>query len=152
MEMKPLVLKRLLLGFWAVWFALVTASNLCDLLQALAVRDKHWPFASGNYAFVEAATARYQASAALNGVLFASVILWEGVSAVLFLRAATYYRDRAKLGPVRTAFAVSLLLWAAFMLADEIVMTFGVEATHMRIFIAQLATWLAIELIADGAD
>jgi len=52
---------------------------------------------------------------------------------------------------VHTAFAASLLLWAAFMIADEIVFTFNFENTHRGIFTAQLATWLAIELIPDGA-
>jgi hypothetical protein len=148
-HMKPLVLKRLLLCFWAFWFALVTASNVCDGLKALEVLDAAWPFASGNYALIVVATARYGAGAAVNGALFAGVIVWEGTSALLFLRAAIRFGGRDGIGPVRTAFAVSLMLWGAFMIADEIVLTYGFEATHMRVFIAQLASWLAIERIAE---
>lgn len=150
--MKPLVLKRLLLFFWATWFTLVAASNLCDVLKALEVLDKSWPFASGNYGAIAAVTARYGASSAVNGGLFAGVIAWEGLSAVLFLHAAINFGGHDKMRAVHTAFAASLLLWAAFMIADEIVFAFAVETTHMRIFIAQLATWLAIELLPDGAD
>jgi hypothetical protein len=150
--MKPVVLKRLLLLFWAAWLALVTASNLCDALKGLGVLDDPWPFASGNYGLIVAATARYQPPAALNCVLFAGVMIWEGTSALLFLRAAIRFRGRDQLRAVHTAFAFGLLLWAAFMIADEIVFTFGFENTHRGIFVAQLATWLAIELTPDGAE
>lgn len=150
--MKPLLLKRLLLFFWAAWCALVAASNLCDALKGLGILDQSWPFASGNYRAIAAATARYGVVREVNCALFACVIVWEGLSALLFLHAAIRYCGRDSLQPVHTAFAVSLMLWASFMIADEIVFTFVFEATHMRIFIAQVATWLAIELIPEEAE
>jgi hypothetical protein len=150
--MKPLVLKRLLLFFWAAWFTLVAASNVGAALQALEVLGPSWPFASGNYGMIVQATARYGATAAVNGGLFACAIAWQATSALLFLRAAVQAGGQNRLQPMRTAFAVSLMLWAAFMIADEIVFTYSIEATHMHIFIAQLATWLAIEWLPDGPE
>jgi hypothetical protein len=53
------------------------------------------------------------------------------------------------------AFSMGLLLWAAFLLADEALIVYAVaasaQATHLRLFIAQLVTLLAIVLL-PGAD
>jgi len=147
--MNPLPVKRLLLLFWALYFTLVTSSNVCDALRALAVLEESWPFASGNFRMITDATARYGASRPINLALFAGVIAWEGVSAVLFARAAYRFRGRNELPGVRLALAVGLGLWAAFILADEMVFTFKFEETHVRLLIATLATWLVMELIPD---
>jgi hypothetical protein len=45
---------------------------------------------------------------------------------------------------------VSLALWAALMLADELVLVYEVEAPHMRIFMAQLVSLLVLHLVPDG--
>lgn len=149
--MRPHLIKRVLLLFWALWLGLVTASNICDFLKTLGVLDESWPFASGNFKMVTDSTARYGVCDTINRILFAGVIAWEGLAALLLAHAALTFRARANLPAVRRALGVSLPLWGAFMLADEIVFTFKFEETHMRIFIAQLATWLAIELIPDGS-
>jgi hypothetical protein len=145
--MSVLVLKRLLLYFWAAWLAIVTASNVCDAFKAFEVLDKRWPFASGNYNLVVKSVARYGAGSAVGGGLFGAVIAWEAISAVLFLHAAINFKSGDDLKRTYAAFIASLALWAAFMLADEIVMEFAIETTHMRIFIAQLASLLVIRLI-----
>jgi hypothetical protein len=44
---------------------------------------------------------------------------------------------------------VSLSLWAAFQVADVVFIAYGVEATHLRLFTAQLATLLVIELVPE---
>ena len=49
------VLKRLLLLFWAAYFTTVFATNLCDAAKAASILSDSWSFASGNYAFVWAA-------------------------------------------------------------------------------------------------
>jgi hypothetical protein len=41
------------------------------------------------------------------------------------------------------------MLWAAFVLADELLIAYPVEATHLRLFTAQLATLLTIVLLPE---
>jgi len=44
-------------------------------------------------------------------------------------------------------------LWvkaAAFLVADEVFFAYPVEGTHLRLFTAQLATLLAIELLPEN--
>jgi hypothetical protein len=48
------------------------------------------------------------------------------------------------------AFTAGLTLWAAFAIADEIFIKYDVEASHLRLFIAQLVMLLAIELLPEG--
>src|SRR4051812_13809660 len=84
--MGVVVLKRSLLAFWAVWLTVVFLTNLADAGKALGLLGESWAFASGNYRFLTETTARYATPAWLNAVLFAGVIAWEGLAAVLFWR------------------------------------------------------------------
>jgi hypothetical protein len=140
-------LKRGLLLFWAAWLSLVFLTNLLDGLKAAALLPDGWSFASGNYRFVCETTARYGTPGWLNGVLFAGVVCWEGLAAVLFWLAGLRFGAGRWRYP---AFAAGLSLWAAFVLADEVFVAYGVEATHWRLFTAQLATLLAVELLPGG--
>jgi hypothetical protein len=142
-------LKRMLLGFWAAWHTLVFATNLCDAGKALGLLGEGWAFASGNYRFLVETTARYGTPSWVNGLLFGGVLCWEGSAAVLFWLAFRG-RRRESTRLVYAAFAVSLTLWAAFALADEAFIAYAVEGTHLRLFTAQLATLLAVELLPEG--
>ncbi len=75
----------------------------------------------------------------MQAILFAGVVVWEGLGAVLLWR------------PTDAAFVVTLALWGAFVLAEEIFLAYVVEATHLRLFIAQLVTLLVIHLLPDGS-
>jgi hypothetical protein len=79
-------------------------------------------------------------------VLFLGVICWEGASALLFWLACWNFRDRARR---YAAFTAGLLLWSAFLVADEVFIAYAVEGTHLRLFTAQLATLLAVELLPE---
>ncbi len=139
------LLKRGLLVFWAAWLSLVLVTNLLDAAKATGLLRKTWRFASGNYAFLCQTTDRYHTPSWVNGVLFAGVICWEGLAAVLFWLACWNYQGRS----LYPAFAVGLSLWAAFLLADEIFIAYAVAGTHWMLFIAQLATLLAVELLPE---
>ena len=73
---------------------------------------------------------------------FRSVLFW--------LACCTFRRRKGSLPLLYTAFAVSLSLWAAFLLADEVFIAYAVAGTHWRLFTAQLATLLAIELLPEN--
>src|SRR5205823_12075984 len=107
----------------------------------------------GNYRFLEQTTARHGVPGWVNGLLFLGVIAWEGTAAVLFWLAWWGYRGRGEPGSRRLyiAFLAGLGLWAAFLIADEVFITYAVAGTHLRLFTAQLVTLLAIELLPDDA-
>jgi hypothetical protein len=145
-------LKRALLAFWATWLTAVLATNVLDAAKALGLLPERWAFASGNYRLVAETTSRYGTPAWLNGLLFAGVIVWEGAAAGLFWFACRRYRGDAVAGrrALYAAFTASLLLWGAFLLADEVFLAYAVAGTHLRLFTAQLATLLAIELLPEA--
>jgi hypothetical protein len=143
--MSALLLKRLLVLFWAAWFSVVLTTNLCDAAQAVGILDDSWSFASGNYAFVCQTTARYGTPMWLNAVLFAGVLVWEVAGTAAFWWAAFTYNRRS----VYAAFTIGLGLWAAFILADEVCLAYLVEATHIRLLVAQLVTLLVIESVQE---
>jgi hypothetical protein len=140
-------LKRGLLLFWGVWLAVVFATNFCDGLKALGLLGEGWAFASGNYRLVEQTTARYGTPGWLNGLLFVGVVCWEGAAALLFCLAGLVWGRGEGRRLRRFAFALGLGLWAAFLLADEVLVAYALEGTHLRLFTAQLATLLAVELL-----
>jgi hypothetical protein len=145
-----ILLKRCLLLFWAVWLTVVFTTNVLDGCKALGWLGQSWAFASGNYRFLEETTARYGTPAWLNGLLFVGVIGWDGDAALLFWLAGLRFRgneDRPWL--LYTAFTVSLALWSAFLIADELFIAYAVAGTHWRLFTAQLITLVAIELLPN---
>jgi hypothetical protein len=147
---NALLLKRTLLFFWSVWLTLVLTTNVLDACKAMGLLADSWLFASGNYAFVVQTTARYGMPAWLNAALFGGVIVWEGLAAALFWPACFRFHGKSKGMPtVYLAFTASLTLWLAFMIADEVFIGYTVEATHLRLFIGQLLTLLAIELLPE---
>lgn len=145
-----LLLKRSLLLFWSLWLAVVFITNVLDGCKALGWLGDNWSFASGNYRFLAVTTARYGTPTWLNGLLFLGVIVWEGIAALLFW--LTWLRFRGNEESRRllyTAFTVCLGLWSAFAVADELFIAYPVEGTHLRLFIAQLITLLAIALLPN---
>ena len=139
-----------LLGFWALYFAIVALSNLTDLLRSVHLLPADWRWVSGNLAFMASATGKFGVPAWANPILLAGVIAWQGWAAALFWRAA---REGGRgLGP---PFAVSVSLWAVFILLDEILLIFetGAEATHLRLLIAQLLTLVLLRSggLLDGS-
>src|SRR5262245_41918048 len=149
---RPAVfLKRALLLFWSVWLTIVFATNVLDAGKAVGVLEEDWPLASGNYRFLVETTARYATPAWVNGLLFSGVICWEGTAALLFWLAWWRFQGRGKGGSrlLYAAFTAGLILWGAFLIADEVFIAYPVSATHLRLFTAQLATLLAIELLPE---
>jgi predicted anti-sigma-YlaC factor YlaD len=155
MRFDDRTIPRGLLFFWAAWLSLVTLTNVLDGLKSLRMMPTGWAFASGNYAFMASVTAKYGTPTAVTAMLFVGVVAWELLAAVLFWRAFAAHRaDAATAGDaVRQAFTVSLALWAAFMLADEVFFAFDAEGTHVHLLIAQLASLLTILWLArSGFD
>jgi hypothetical protein len=142
--------KRVLLLFWAAWLSVVLLSDLADPAKGLRWLGESWAFASGNLKIIGETTARYGIPDVANGVLFTGVILWEGVATLLFWWAGLTFRDRgSERKVVYRAFTATLLLWGAFLVADEVFIAYSLESTHLRLFIAHLVTLLAVELLPE---
>jgi hypothetical protein len=140
-----------LLVFWAVWFLITLASNLCAGLKALKLLPGRWRFASENYRAVADATSVYDAPRWLAPILFTGVILWQLIAAFLFARAAVLacLDGHVAGASAGAAFVAGVELPAAFMLADEIFLQYERQASHATLFIAQLATCIAVLLLPD---
>jgi hypothetical protein len=138
------LLGPLLLGFWCLYFAVVSLSNLTDLLRSLHLLPAEWAWVSGNLAFITTSVAKIGIAPALSPLLLAGVIVWQVVASFLFWRALRR-GDGASLGP---PFVVSIALWATFILLDEVLLIFetGAEATHLRLFIAQMVSLCLLRL------
>ena len=139
-------MKAVLLLFWAVWFSVVTLTNVGDALKHLGVLPAGFSFASGNFAFLQTVTAIHHTPVFLVALMFAGVILWEGLAAVLFYRA--FAKDRAASADASStttlAFTVSAAFWGAMMIASEAFISYDVEATHMRLLIASLVSFIVV--------
>ncbi len=141
-----LLLRRALLAGWAAWLTLVWTTNLFDAAKAAGLLDERWAFASGNYAFLCKVTARHATPAWLNGVLFAGVLCWEGLAALLFWLAWLRYRGSGTgMRTLHAAFTAGLGLWLGFLIADEVFIAYDVEKSHLALFVAQAATLLIVE-------
>ena len=136
--MKPI--GRLVLWIWAVWLSVVTLTNIADALKALGVLPPQFTFSSGNYAFMRSVTVVHHTPVFLVAVLFAGVIAWEIVATVLHWRAVAAFTTTT----IQQAFLASIALWGAFMVADEIFLSYEVEATHTRLFVAALVSVIVL--------
>ena len=143
------LLKLGLLLFWAAWFSIVFLTNLFGGMKALGILPQGWRFASKNYEAVVAATAMYRPAPWVAPALFAIVVMWQMNVAALFawtliesVKAGTIYVLAAN-----WAFGAGIALWAAFMLADEITLKYEFERTHELLFIAQLASLIALHVL-----
>jgi hypothetical protein len=142
-------LKLAILAFWAAWFAIVFLTNLFGALRAAGILAPEWKFASKNYEMVQKAVSIHAPPAWVAPFLFAGVLAWQFAASCLFAWAL---QASARLGvmalpQVDAAFAAGILLWAAFMIADEITIKYAMEQPHELLFIAQIGCLIVIHLL-----
>ena len=138
MDLTPL--KPALLLFWRLWFSVVFITNVFSAMRASGRLPPSWKFASRNYEMVAKAVSLYDAPAWLPRLLFAGVIAWQLAVAALFWYAL------ADMAAANAAFSAGILLFAAFMIADELTLKYAMEQPHELLFIAQVASLLVIRL------
>ncbi|MGE5615378.1 MAG: hypothetical protein ACM3X5_00540 [Bacillota bacterium] len=142
-------LKAGLLLFWFAWFAVVFTTNALGGLRAARRLPQSWRFASKNYEAVVKAVSVYEAPAWLPALLFTGVLAWQLAAAALFLAAfvVSCHDGHVATAWADAAFATGIALWGAFMLADEITIKYTYEQSHELLFIAQLASLVAIHVL-----
>lgn len=153
--MAWITLKRLLLLFWAAWLSLVVVFNTTDALRALAVLPDSFSFVSGNYQTIREVLAPFDLPEMLGGALFAGVIAWQALCAVLFWICGctfTGFKTGRRTQLLVITFAASLGLWGAFQIACELFpspLAYRLSGTHRLLFTETLATLLAVTLLPD---
>jgi hypothetical protein len=137
--------------FWAIWLTLVTLTNFADALRQLDVLPSDFKLASYNFDLVKKTVGAHGIPTSVAGVLFAGVILWEFLGSLLFWRAwrVMLHDGNGAAEEVAQAFAVSLALWAAFLIATEATVSYETAATHKTTLIAQLASLLVVRARAS---
>jgi hypothetical protein len=142
--------KRLILLFWALWWLLAFLTDLIGGLKEIGVVAASW-LPHSNYPDLVESLAPYDTPGWLPPVLFVGIVAWSLLSTLLFAIAASTPRQPAERWRRRLnrAFIVSLGLWLAFFLADQVVMKFGFEENHMVQGGFQLLTFLAIYLLPE---
>ena len=130
-----MTLKLGLLGFWTLWFAIVTATNLLGL--------------SANYQAIVKATQKYSPPAWVPRWLFGGAVAWQAATTALLARAIwlSFAGHALDLDAATLALGCGIALWGAFMLADEVTLKYEFERTHELLFIAQLATLVALHVL-----
>ena len=145
-------IKRGLIVFWSAWLSVVVATNLLDVLRAVGGLSPGFPFASGNWGWINQTMNPLGVPRSLQAFLYAGAIAWEAAAAALFWRAALRYRARelAREPAAVLACGVNLGLWGAFQVLDEVFMAYQPEAVHRAIFLSQLGTLLALHLLPSS--
>jgi hypothetical protein len=148
------VLCRGLVLFWSLWLSVVFSSNLTDGLRQVGLLPMEWRFASGNFRLIVQTIEIYSLGESWAAILFASVVLVQLGAAMLFWRAfldrdTRIERDSPK---VLQAFSLGILLFAAFLVADELFVVYdrlpGLETTHLLVLCGLLLSYLVIGMLS----
>ena len=118
--------------FWAIWLSIATITNACDALKQLGLLPERFSFASYNFKLVVETVGAHGIPASAAAVLFAGVLAWELLASVLLWRAWSVMRrgEPGTAAEVTQAFAASLALWAAFLIATELTVNYAAEGTR----------------------
>lgn len=136
-------MKRLVLAFWTAYFAVICLTNTLDLLQGMGLLPGDWRYLSGNLPLLLRTLGGVGLPSGLAGLLLAGVALWQGATAWLFGRVLI----RGE--PLEAAFVAGAGLWAVFLVADELLLRYDLEAVHLRLLMAQMVSFLVVSLLPD---
>jgi hypothetical protein len=139
LHVKAAAMRGGIAGAGALWYAVVWLGNLADLLRARGALPAAWPWVSGNHGMVHEAVDRF-APAWVAEALFAGVLLAEGLVAGL-LAWAVLGPATARRGRLDGALAAGALLWAAFLIADDLFVCFRFAPTHLGLLSVHLLAW-----------
>jgi hypothetical protein len=101
---------------------------------------------SYNFELIQRTVGAHGVPTPIAALLFAGAIAWELLASVLLWRAwLTMRRGAPGTAPeVTQAFAVSLALWAAFLIATEMTVNYATSGTHKGTLTAQLVSLIVI--------
>lgn len=143
--------KKLIVLFWAAWWLIALWTDVVGGFAHLGLINASWA-PDTNYPFLVSTLKMYQVPSWLPPSLFIGIIIWSLVSTLAFLWACfALGKTRAVwMRRAEIAFIISLSLWLAFFLADQIVMKFNEEENHMVQGGFQLLSYLALYLLPES--
>jgi len=126
-----LSVRRVVLTVLSAWHGLAAVKNLCDLAAAFEVVPAAKRIGSGNFAAIEKLLGPLHPPKGLLGALLLGAAAIEGAVAVGFAR-----------GRAEPAFALSLALFGAFAVIDELMADYQLDETHREILVFVLLAYL----------
>lgn len=143
--MSVLHFKKIIIIFWFLWWLIALWTDVVGGLAHMGWLHASWA-PDTNLPFLIESLKMYQPPLWLIGIFFAGILLGLFLSTVSFLWAVLGLNQPTYVWMVRakTAFIISITLWLAFFLADQMIMKFDLEENHMVQGGFQLLTFLAL--------
>ena len=135
-----------LLFFWGVYFALAGTGNVVDWLTKHGYRGKYFRQSSKNLELLEKVASKHGSGQRTIPVLFAVIMSWELLSAVIYFAAlGLYLMGNFVLLPY--AFFIGMGLFAGLVIGNEAFIYYDDEEEHVVMFLAQLISYIAVVLL-----
>ncbi len=135
-----------LLLFWGVYFAMAGTGNVVDWLTQHGYRGRYFRSSSKNLELMERVAKRHGSGSSAIGALFAVIMSWELLSAVVYFLTLGYYL----LGNgflLSYAFFIGMGLFAGLILGNEAFVYYDDEEEHVIMFLAQLVSYIAVAVL-----
>lgn len=134
--------KKLLIIFWGVWWLSALWTDVVGGLAYLNWLHADWA-PSKNYPFLVESLQMYHLNHLVPALFFLGIIAWMSLICALYIVAIALMWIKKPFWQVtHLAFAVSLGLWMAFFVADQLIMNYDLEANHMIQAGFQLICWI----------
>ncbi len=140
--------KRIIVLFWGFWWFIAFLTDLLGGLEHLKLIDLSLNV-DVNYPFLVKSLTPFSPPQWIPVCLFILLSFWMLISCLLFFWASVTSKTRW-LRIANTAFVVSLSLWLALFIADQIIMNFELEANHMIQGGFQLLCFFALYLLPEN--
>lgn len=136
-----------LLLFWGVYFSMAGTGNVANWLSRGGQRGRYFRFSSKNLELLEAVAKKHGSSTLSTRALFVVIMLWELLSAALYLSAlALYLIGRSGL-LLPYAFFTGMGLFAGLVLGNEAFIYYDDEEEHVVMLLAQLVSYIAVVVL-----
>lgn len=151
MKVNNLHFKKSLILFWTVWWGIALWTDIIGGIAHLGYVKATWA-PDTNYPFLKTSLAMYHVPEALVGALFVGIIGWLGLSFITFAHACLALGQPKEIWMARAkrAFIISLALWLAFFISDQLIMNFDLEMNHMVQGGFQLLCYLCLFELPDN--
>lgn len=145
--------KKSIILFWTLWWFIALWTDVVGALAHLNWLKKSWAV-DANYPFLVKSLKLYSPPDWLPAILYAGIIAWLLFITVLFIytclslnQSYTIWLKRAE-----RAFFVSLALWMAFLIGDQLTMQYETEQNHMVQAGFQWLTFLSLYWLPEATE
>lgn len=149
-RLEPVLFKKLLIIGWMLWWAIAFLTDFLGGLKQLGLVHYDWVY-NGNYPFLVECLTMYHVPSWIPIFLYSGIIFWLFLSTIAFIYACAGLRKDPVTWKKRAsvAFMISILLWVAFFLGDQIVMKFDLEENHMVQASMEFISYLSLFLLPE---